>query len=148
MTERIILIVVSVLMLVLTLSKKDKNTSMLTLGLTLGVALTLFENKIVLTIGFLIYILSSLMIGIYGIKAKKLKTLEKTVIILCGFWSFYANVSAILHLPYGLELRLSVIIPMILYFVLISKGIYRKKEFGFLTILNLDFLFRFLRIWN
>lgn len=148
MIEKVILTVVAVLMLVLTLRKKDKYSISLTLGLTFGIILTLVENSVSITIGYVIYIIASLFSAVYGIRNKELNRLERTVIVLTGIWSVCVYVSSVLHLPFATLSRLSVVIPIILYILSVIKGISKTKEFGFLTILNVNFLFRFLRLWN
>ncbi len=148
MTEKIIISIIAVLMLILTIRRNEKWSIILTSGLTIGVLFTWAGIPLLSIIGLLIYMISALSIVIYGIKKHELQRIEKIVISLMGIWAFIANLFELNHYPYANEIRLSMVIPLILYIILIGKGILKKKEFGFLTILNVDFLFRLLRYFN
>ena len=148
MTERIILTIVSIAMLILTIQKKEKYSIILTCGLTLGIIITWTRIPIIITSGILIYMITTLLITFYGIRKKELLKSEKIIISITGIWPFIAKVFAFNHYPYTNEIRLSMIIPLLLYLILIGKGIIKKKECGFMTILNVEFLLKFLRYWN
>lgn len=132
-------------MLILTTQKKEKYSIILTAGLTLGILMSWFSVPIIISIGMLTYMISALLIIIYGIGQKQLSNLERIVIAIAGMWSFVTILYQLNHFPYANEIKISVVIPLALYLILLSKGIITKKEFGFLTILNLGFLLILLR---
>jgi hypothetical protein len=140
MTDRIILTTVSIIMLILTIQKKEKYSIILTCGLTLGILITWTKIPIMISAGMLIYMIAALLITFYGIRLKQLSILEKTVISVTGMWAFVTILFQLNHYPYANVLRLSLIFPLLLYLILLRKGLIRKNEFGFLTILNLGFL--------
>jgi hypothetical protein len=148
MTERIILSIVAILMLILTVQRNKKWPIILTCGLTIGILITWTGIPLVITLGMMIYMISALSITIYGLKKKELPIYEKIIISLSGIFSFISNLFALMHYPYAYEMGLSMIIPLILYLVVIGKGMTKKSEFGFMTILNVQFLMRFINIWR
>jgi predicted membrane protein len=148
MTDRLILTIVSIIMLILTVQKKEKYSIILTCGLTLVILITWTNVPKLISAGMLIYMIAALLITFYGIRKKEISKLERSIISISGIWAFMANLFVLNHYPYANEVRLSLIIPLILYLILIGKGIMKKKEFGFLTILNVEFLLRLLRFWN
>ncbi|MCK4661366.1 MAG: hypothetical protein KAT68_00765 [Bacteroidales bacterium] len=148
MTERLILTIIAVVMLLLTIQKKYKWTIIITSGLAFGILITWTGIPLVITAGMIIYTITAFMSIIYGVRNKELSNIERIIIGLIGLWALTANLFAIMHLPYANEINLSMMIPLIGYIFLIIKGLFRKKEFGFLTILNAEFLLRLLRFWN
>lgn len=145
MTDRIILTIASSIMLILTIQKKEKYSVILTSGLTLGILISWISVPIMISVGMLTYMISALLIIIYGIGLKRLSNLEKIVISITGMWASVIILFQLNHYPYANEIRLSMIIPLLLYLILLWKGLIKKKEFGFLTILNLGFLLSLLR---
>lgn len=145
MTERIIISIIASITLILTIRKGDKLSIILTIGLTLGIFVTWTGIPIVITIGMIIYMVSVLLISINGIINKELNIMDKILISLIGLWALSANLFSVIHWPYASEVKLSMIIPLTFYLILLGKGIVKKKEFGYLTILNADFLMRLLR---
>lgn len=148
MTDRIILTIVSIIMLILTIQKKEKYSITLTCGLTLGILITWTKNPIMISSGMLIYMIAALLITFYGVRKKEISKLERSVISISGIWAFMTKLFVLNHYPYTNEIKVSMLIPLILYLILIGNGMIKKKEFGFLTILNIEFLLRFLRYWN
>jgi len=148
MTERIILSVVAIAMLVFSIQKKDKQTIFLTAGLALGILITWTGIPLIITIGLIIYMLTALVISISGLNRQGPETVTKVSIVVCGIWAFGSNLFAIMPWPYAGEVKLSMLIPLTFYLILLAKGLIKKKEFSFLTIMNTDFLIRLLRFWN
>ncbi len=145
MTERIILSIVAIIMLALTFKKGDKLTTFLTAGLTVGLLLTWTGISFIITTGLIIYIFTALFISIINFKNKGLTTFNRTTIVLSGFFVFGANLFSLMHWPYAGEIRISMIIPIILFLVSLFKGMVKRKEIGYLTIMNVDFLLRLIR---
>ena len=145
MTERIILSIVSIIMLALTLKKGDKQSIILTVGLTIGILITWTRVSVVITIGLVTYMLTALMIAMNSLRTKELSKLNQVTIILSGIWAFGANLFSIMHWPYAGEIRLSMIIPIIFYIISLLYGMTKRKEFGYLTIINVEFALRLFR---
>jgi hypothetical protein len=145
MTERIILSIVAILMLSLTLKKGDKQTTLLTSGLTVGILITWSGVPTVITVGLIIYMLTALLISLINLRSKELTKFNRTTIVLTGVFAFGANLFTVMHWPYVGEIRLSMIIPIILYIISLVKGMISRKEFGYLTIMNVEFILRLIR---
>jgi hypothetical protein len=142
MTEKIVLSIISIIMLALTLKKGDKRTIFLTVGLTLGILITWTRVPVIITVGLVTYMLTALMIAMTSLRSKELSKLNQVTIILSGIWAFGANLFSIMHSPYAGEIRLSIIIPIIFYIISLLYGMTKRKEFGYLTIMNVEFVFR------
>jgi hypothetical protein len=145
MTERIILSIVAIIMFALTLKKGDKVAKLLTAGLTVGILITWTGLPMLITAGLIIYMLTGLMISLSNFKSKELTKLNRTTIIIAGFFAFGANLFSIMHLPYAEVIRLSMVIPIVLYIVILINGMIKRKEFGYLTIMNVEFIMRLIR---
>lgn len=142
MTDRVILSIVAIIMLALTLKRGDKLSILLTLGLTVGILITWTGISAIRTIGLVIYMLSALMIAFNGSKRNGLTKLSQYAIILTGLWAFGANLFAIMNWPYFTLIRLSMIIPIAFYTIGLVSGMIKRKEFGYLTIINVGFILR------
>jgi|SRR5690554_1509962 len=145
MTERIILSIAAIIMLVYTFKKGDRRTILLTAGLTIGILVIWTDILIVIVAGMIISMVTALIIAVMNLKNKDLNKLDKTAIVLAGIFTFVSNMSSIMHLPYAQFVRISMIIPIGLFIVCFINGIAKRKEFGYLTIMNVDFLLRLIR---
>jgi len=145
MTERLILSIVAVIMLALTFKKGDEQTTLLTSGLTVGILITWTGVPTVITVGLIIYMLTALLISLTNLRSKELTKFNRTTIVLTGVFAFGANLFSVMHWPYAGEIRLSMIIPIILYIISLVKGMIRRKEFGYLTIMSVEFILRLIR---
>jgi hypothetical protein len=145
MKERIVISIISIIMLALTLKKGDKRTIFLTIGLTLGILITWTRIPAITIIGLVTYMLSALMIAMTSFRNKELSKLNQVTIILSGIWAFGSNLVSIMHWPYAGVIRLSMIIPIIFYIISLLYGMTKRKEFGYLTIMNVEFALRLFR---
>lgn len=145
MTERIILSIAAIIMLVYTIKTGDKRTILLTAGLTIGILVIWTDILIVIIAGMIINMVTALIIVAMNLKNKCLNKLDKTAIVLAGIFTFVSNMSSVMHLPYAQFVRISMIIPIGLFIVSLINGIAKRKEFGYLTIMNVDFLLRLFR---
>lgn len=132
-------------MLVITLKKGDKLTIILTTGLTIGILITLIKIPMLIFLGSIIYMLTALWIAITNLKRKDLTKLNQVTILLSGIWAFVGNLSSILHWPYAEIFRLSMIIPILFFIISFFYGMIKRKELGYLTIMNLEFALRLIR---
>lgn len=132
-------------MLVLTLKKGDKIAIVLTAGLTVGILITWTRLPMLITAGLILYMLTGLIISLFNLKRNELDKLNRTTIIVAGLFAFGANLFAIMNWSYAGEIRLAMIIPIVLYLISVFKGMIKRKEIGFLTIMNVEFLMRLIR---
>lgn len=144
MPERIILSLVAIAMLVLTYKKGDKMTAFLTAGLTLAIILTWSAVPLILSVALMIYLLTALVIALVNLKSQSLSTLDRATIVVSGFVAFGAKLFFFMHWPHVEWFRIIGLIPIALYLMSLYKGMANRKEFGYATILNLEFVFRIL----
>lgn len=132
-------------MLAFTLKKGDKWTILLTTGLTIGILVTWTRVPAMITVGLITSMLTAIFISLINLKTKGLSKINQLIIVVTGVWAFGANLFSIMHWPYAGEIRLSMIIPIILYVISLLNGMIRKKELGYLTIMNVEFVLRLFR---
>lgn len=142
MIERVLLSFIAIVLLALAFRKRDKMSILITAGLTFGILFTWIGIPIVYMLGIIIYLLSTLLILYTNIRKNELSTYNRTTIIVSGVYAFGIKLSSILHWPYAEEFRLLAIIPIILFLISLFKGMIKRKEIGYLSILNVDFLMR------
>lgn len=142
MTEKIVLSTVSIAMLIFTLQKGDKQSTFLTAGLTIGILITWVNVSQIITLGLVIYMLSALMISFLHLRIKNLSKLKLATIILTGFVAFISNLFSIMSWPGFGAIRLILIIPIVLYILVLIKGMIKRKELGYLTIMNTEMILR------
>lgn len=140
MTERIILSIIAILMLALTIKKGDKLSILLTAGLSIGILMNWTMIPLIINFGLVLYTVSTLLISLTNIKNNELTKLNRAIIVLTGIFAFGANLFSIMHWPYAEKIRLSMLIPIILYLVSVFNGLLRRKELGYMTIINTKFI--------
>ncbi len=145
MFERIILTYVAVLFLALSIKQSDKRTVFLTGGLTIGIGLTWSGSPEVITTGLILYMMTALAISTINLQTKGLTKLQKATIAVSGLFAFGSNLFVLMDWPYAEQIRLSMIIPLFLYFDSLFHSMIKRKEIGYLTILNVEFLLRLIR---
>ena len=148
MTERIILSIVALAMFLLTMKKRGLFHKIITGTLTIGILITWTGLPIIITLGFSIFTLGSALTIAYVFTQKHLLALDKIIIGLTGLIVFIGNIFAIMNWPYGNQIKILMIIPVIAYIILLIKTKMKLKiEIGFMTILAVSCLLKFLRLW-
>jgi len=145
MTERIILSLVAIFMLALTLKKGDKKSKLLTSGLTFGILISWTGISTLITAGFILYMLTGLIISLSNFKRKDLSKLQLMTIVISGIFAFGGKLFSIMNWPYVSLIRLGMIIPIALYLVSLYKGLMKRKELGYATIMNTEFILSLIR---
>jgi hypothetical protein len=149
MTERIILSVVTVIMFLLTLRQQGLFVKLIVGGLTIGVLLTWTANPTIITIGFLLFTICSLLTTIYGLTQKHLTSLEKVIISLTGFIVMTGNIFAFQNWPYAIVIGMVMIIPVIGFIILLFQTKIKFKQWtGLMTILAVNSLINFIKYWT
>lgn len=140
MTERIILSIITIIMLALTLKQGDKRSILITIALTIGILVTWIGIPIIMTTGMVIYMITAITTALTNLNNKNSSKLHQMTIILSGLYAFGAMLFSLNHWPYGALIRLSAVVPVIFYATSMWYGLTKKREFGYLTILNFQFL--------
>lgn len=129
-------------MLAWSLKKGDRVSAMLMAGLSIGIWITWIQTPIFITLGAFTYAFTALLISLLNVKALDLSRINHFAIVLSGLWAFGSNLAVIMNWPYASLIRLSVIFPLSIYVISLFNGMLGRKEFGYLTLLNTDFLLR------
>lgn len=132
-------------MLALTIKKGERRTILLNTGLTIGILITWTQVPVIITVGVIIYMLTALMISITNLRTKELSKISQLTVVLSGICAFGTNLFSIMHWPNAAEIRLSMVIPLTLYVISLLKGMVKRKELGYLTIMNTEFALRLFR---
>jgi hypothetical protein len=140
MTERIILSIITIIMFALTLKQGDKRSIFITIGLAIGILVTWIGIPIIMTSGMAIYMITAITMVLTNLNIKTSSKLHQITIILSGIWAFGTMLFSLMHWPYGGLIRLSAVVPVIFYVTSMWYGLIKKREFGYLTILNFQFL--------
>ena len=141
MTDYLILLTVSILMLILTIFYKKKYPIILTGGLTLAFILGLFNNPYRVDIFNNFYVFFAFLTVVYDVYQKDINQLIRIFIIISGLINASYNLS--FYLAYDFQFMKFLIITSLIGFVIsIYKGLWKKSELGFMVILNLDFILR------
>ena len=149
MTERIILSIVAVAMFLLTMKKQGMFHKIITGTFTIGILITWTGLPLIITFGFLIFTLGSALTIAYIFTQEHLLTLDKIIIGLTSLIVFTGNLFAIMHWPYGNEIKILTIIPLIAFIILLMKTKMKlKPEIGFMTILAVSCLLKFIKLWT
>jgi hypothetical protein len=143
MTHTIIITIVTCLMLIWTLRRNDFWPLVLTLGYCVSILLLWMNLQEAAIISL---ITTHVTISIYGFVNTKLTISERIFIGLSGIWSVLPFVFKIWHLPRVNAITITLVIPLALYFIMIYKGLTKKSEFGFLTILNIGIISELVRL--
>lgn len=140
MTEKLIISIIALLMFAFTLKKGGKREISLAAGLTLGILITWINQPTIQLAGLIIYTVSGLAVFILNLKKKDLSTLNWAAIITAGLFTFLANFFALMHLPYAEFIRLGAIVPLAMYVISLFIGMAKRKEMGYMTIMNVQFV--------
>lgn len=115
------------------------------IGQISAIGLTLLFENVLMTIGFLVYTLTLVLIIIYGLKTTFTNTFIRILIIVPSFFIFVLHIFQQQHFPGTKLLGFTMILPLVAYLILLLK--YRgnlKNEFGFITIITVDAFIEFL----
>ena len=118
----------------------------LLIGLLIGICLAL--SDLIPIAGFIIYGIASLGVLFYGLNISVQVLVKGLIISFSGLLSSIGVISAMLHWPYAIELRLIMVLPLLGFLYLLIKRKLTKLEIGLLLILNLDFGIKIGQIFN
>ena len=108
-------------------------------GQIVAIGLTFVPNMTIVTVGFLLFMLTLILTIIYGAKKKDFTTLKRALIIVPSAFLFVRYYLAIQHHPFVGLLSLLMIIPIVACLIAIVTDFKSyKNELGFLTIIAVD----------
>lgn len=136
MTQRIILSVISIAMLAFSLQNRDKKSLFLTVGLTVAVLISWMDSPMVMNVDFFLYTAIALLISFFGLANHDQPGFNRVAMFLICIWSVGIMLAGFIHWPYAGEMRLSTLIPLGLYIILLRRGLFHKNEFPYTTILS------------
>lgn len=144
MALRLLLTIVALSLFTFTLRHKDKLSSSIMGGLTLGLLLTSLGMEELYGAGSAIHIIATLLIIVQAMKNKQSSIFWKLMLTFSGLASTYWTLTISEGWAYYSMFSIGLIIPLIIYTVLLARGLYKRSEFGFMTLINLEFLIQIL----
>lgn len=114
----------------------DKLARTILIGQIIAIGLTLFENETVTTIGLILFMLTLVLVAIYGLTKKGIPTLKRTFIVGSTALLFLTLCFQLQHYPGAGILGLTLILPIIAYIIMTTTDIKNYgEELGFMTII-------------
>jgi len=108
-------------------------------GQIVAIGLTFVPNKIIVTIGFLLFMLTLILAVIYGVKKRDFTIRKRILIIVPSAFLFIRFYLAIQHHPGVGLFSLLMVIPIAAYIIAMTTGFKKyRNELGFLTIIAVD----------
>ncbi len=148
MTPKILMSLLAISVLIKTYNLKTNFKKEISLLLCFSILVTWFTSDIFISIGIISCILASIWITIKGFTLKNLSKIEKANFIILGLFSSVGLLFTYMNWPFTTYISISMIIPIILYlYTSIKTKLKFNKDFLFLSILVLDCIIRFLRIF-
>ena len=145
MISLILISIFSVIGLFFSLKNEGLFQKIITIGLSISVFIAWAGNSSILLVSLLIQLIFGVISAIYALKVSGLSLIERISIGITGLLVSVGTLGIINHYPWQLELRLSLIIPILLFIWISIKNIRKlSKEFGFMLIWFALMIFQFL----
>jgi hypothetical protein len=148
MTPKILMSLLAIFVLIKTYNLKTNFKKEVTLALCFSILLTWFNSKILVSIGIFSYIITSIWITTKGFTLQNLSKIEKANFIVLGLFSSLGMLFSFMNWPFATYINITMVIPIILYlYTSITTKLKFNKDYLFLSILTLDCIIRFIRIF-
>jgi hypothetical protein len=148
MTPQILISLLILFVLFSTYKSINDYKKRITLALSFSILVTWFDSYNLKTFGVLLFIITSIFIIYKGYVIKELNIIEKFTFIGLGLFSGSGLLFSLMHWPLSSFISLLMVIPIILYlYTSIKTQLKFNKKYLFLTILVLDCVLRFLRLF-
>ena len=148
MTPKIIMSLLAIFVLIKTYNLKTNFKKEVSLLLCFSILVTWFTSEIFISIGIISFILASIWITIKGFTLHNLSKIEKANFLILGIFSIIGLLFTFMNWPFATYISIAMVVPIILYlYTSITTKLQFNKEYLFLSILALDCVLRFLRIF-
>ena len=148
MTPKILMSLLAIFVLIKTYNLKTNFKKEVTLALCFSILLTWFNSKILVSIWIFSYIITSIWITTKGFTLQNLSKIEKANFIVLGLFSSLGMLFSFMNWPFATYINITMVIPIILYlYTSITTKLKFNKDYLFLSILTLDCIIRFIRIF-
>ena len=148
MTPKILMSLLAIFVLIKTYNLKANFKKEVSLLLCFSILVTWFTSHIFISIGIISFILASIWIIIKGFTINNLSKIEKANFIVLGIFTSIGLLFRFMNWPFATYVSISMIIPIILYlYTSITTKLKFNKDYLFLSILALDCILRFIRIF-
>lgn len=138
----------AIFVLIKTYNLKNNFKKEVSLLLCFSILITWFDSGFFNLIGIISFFLASIWILIKGVKLENIAKIEQLNFILLGLFSSVGLLFSYMHWPFVTTISFSMLIPISLYiFTSIKTKLKFNKDYLFLSILVLDCIFRFLRLF-
>ncbi len=146
MSDRLIVSMVSICMLIWTCNVKGSLHLYITALLTFSIYITWFEIPAIKTFSMITYVIAVITALVYAFIQSQLKPFEKYTILIVSIFVLINMLFGVMHWPYATGINLLMIFPTVSYFYYLKRTrVKRNSEIGFITILFFFCLLRFLR---
>lgn len=148
MTPKILMSLLAIFVLIKTYNLKNNFKKEISLLLCFSILITWLDSTIFISIGIISFILTSIWIVIKGFTFQYLTKIEKANFIFLGLFSSLGLLFSIMHWPFTNYISVSMVFPIILYlYTSIKTELKFNKDYMFLSILALDCVSRFIRLF-
>ena len=148
MTPKILMSLLAIFVLIKTYNLKTNFKKEVSLLLCFSILVTWFTSEIFISIGIISFILASIWITIKGFTLHNLSKIEKANFLILGIFSIIGLLFTFMNWPFATYISIAMVIPIILYlYTSITTKLKFNKDYLFLSILALDCLLRFIRIF-
>jgi len=138
----------AIFVLIKTYNLKTNFKKEVSLLLCFSILVTWFTSDIFISIGIISCILASIWITIKGFTINNLSKIEKANFIVLGLFTSIELLFIFMNWPLATYVSISMVIPIILYlYTSIKTQLKFNKDYLFLSILVLDCVLRFLRMF-
>ena len=138
----------AIFVLIKTYNLKTNFKKEVSLLLCFSILVTWFTSEIFISIGIISFILASIWITIKGFTLHNLSKIEKANFLILGIFSIIGLLFTFMNWPFATYICIAMVVPIILYlYTSITTKLQFNKEYLFLSILALDCVLRFLRIF-
>ena len=148
MTPKILISFLTFFVLLYTYRSINDYKKIITSVLSFSILLTWFDSYNLTTIGILLFITTTIFIIYKGFVIKVLNRFEKLNFIILGLFCGVGLLFSLMHWPFANIISLLMVVPIFLYlYTSIKTQLKFNKKYLFLSILVLDCVFRFLRLF-
>ena len=141
MTEYYILLVTAFLILVITISKKNTVSIIITVGLFLALLTGLFSFNHRTALVGAIFLLSAFGGGVNGFFIRENDVLLKLAIIVPCLVNVFHNLSLLLSYDFQFT-KILILISFTVFIIGIFRGAFKRPEIGYVFVLIMDFILR------
>jgi hypothetical protein len=142
MAAKLIVTLTSFLIFLFTIRKGERLRTLLAGGLIVAFVFTWLPLTVFPFLAHFVYIIIGGVVFYRGVTLTRSEKIVRFSILSHGIFAVVTQSFVLFHLPFSGELKLSLIIPLIVYIIALFHGLKKEKEFETVSIFSIDFVFR------